>query len=88
MKISRSKIKQVDIFNYLGSMIGKKGEIQNETNKRIRKATQFYHLISSILWNKDMERKCKTTIYNVYFKKILLYEVERHGHALKERKAK
>jgi hypothetical protein len=36
MKISRSKIKQVNRFTYLGSVVGKNGEIQNEINKRIR----------------------------------------------------
>jgi hypothetical protein len=45
MKISASEIKQVDVFTYLGSEIEKNGEIQNDTNERIRKASQFYHLI-------------------------------------------
>jgi hypothetical protein len=46
----------------------------NEINERIRKASHFCHLIKSILWNKDT--KCETTIYKVYFKKILLYGAE------------
>jgi hypothetical protein len=73
MKISGSKIKQVDRFTYLGSMVEKNGKIQNEINERIRRASQFYYLIKSISQNKD---KCKTTIYKVYFKKLLLYGVE------------
>jgi uncharacterized iron-regulated protein len=55
MKINRSKIKQVHIFTYLGSMVQKNDEIQNEINERTRNATQFYHLIKSILWKKDIE---------------------------------
>jgi hypothetical protein len=55
----------------------KNSEIQNEINERIRKASQFYYLIKSILWNKDTGRKCKTTIYKVYFKEILLHGVEK-----------
>jgi hypothetical protein len=76
MKICRSKMKQVDRFTYLGSMAEKKGYIQNEINESIRKASKFCHLINSILWNKDINRKCKNTIHKVYFKKILLYEVQ------------
>jgi endonuclease III len=59
MKISGSEIKQVDRFTYTGGVAEKNSEIQNEVNKRIRKATQFYHLIKSILWNKDVDRKLK-----------------------------
>jgi hypothetical protein len=41
-------------------------------NERTGKASEFYHLAKSLLWNKYIDRKCKITIY-VYFKKILLY---------------
>jgi hypothetical protein len=67
-------------------MVKKNGKIQNEINERIRKASKFHHLIKSILWNEDINRKCKTTIYNVYFKKIPLRSRDRH--ALRERKTK
>jgi hypothetical protein len=53
MKTSGSEIKQIDIFAYLGSMVEKNGKIQNEINKRIRKALKLYLVISRILWNKD-----------------------------------
>jgi hypothetical protein len=33
-------------------------------------------LTKSLLWNKNNDRKCKITIYNMYFKKILLYGAE------------
>jgi hypothetical protein len=55
MKVSGSKIKQVSTFTYLGSMVEKNSEEQNEINERIRKASEFYHLIKSILWNKDID---------------------------------
>jgi hypothetical protein len=45
-------------------------------NNIIQKATKFYHLIKSTLWNKDINRKCKTTIHMAYFKKMLLYGVK------------
>jgi hypothetical protein len=49
-------------------MVEKNGEIQSERNERIRKATQFCHSVKSILWNKYIDCRYKTTIYNVYFK--------------------
>jgi hypothetical protein len=52
-------------FTYLRSVIEKIGEIQKEIHDRIRKDSQFYHLINSILCKKDTGRKCKTTIHKV-----------------------
>jgi hypothetical protein len=57
-------------------VVEKNNKIQNEINNKKRKASWFYNLIKSILWNKDIDRKCKTTIHKVYFKKILLHGVE------------
>jgi hypothetical protein len=51
MKMHESGIKQVNRFTYLGSMIEKKGEIEDEISERIRKASKFYRFIKSILWN-------------------------------------
>jgi hypothetical protein len=36
-------------------MVEKNGKIQNDINERIQKASKFYHIIKSILWNKDIE---------------------------------
>jgi hypothetical protein len=52
--------------------VERNGKIQNEKNERIGKASEFHHLAKSLLWNKDTDRKCKITIFIVYFKKILL----------------
>jgi hypothetical protein len=38
-KISRSKIKQVNRFTYLGSVVEKNSAMQNEINERMRKAS-------------------------------------------------
>jgi hypothetical protein len=65
VEISRSEIKQVDIFSYVGSVVEKDGEIWYEINKRIRKASKFYYLIRSILWNKDIDRKGGHNIQDV-----------------------
>jgi hypothetical protein len=55
MKRSKHKMKQVDRFAYLGSTGEKNCKIQNEINARIRKVSQLYHLINSMLWNKDKD---------------------------------
>jgi hypothetical protein len=85
MQISRSKIKGADRFIYLGSMVQKKDGILNEINKRIRTASQFYHLIMSIVWNKDIQpikpQYARRTLRRYYYIQL------RHGHALKEKKA-
>jgi hypothetical protein len=54
-------------------MVEKNGKIQNKINERIGKVSEFYHLVKSLLWNKDTDRKCKITIFKTYFKKRLLY---------------
>jgi hypothetical protein len=55
METSGSKIKQVNRFTYLKSLVEKNGEIQNEIKERIKKASKFYHIIKSTLWNKVIE---------------------------------
>jgi hypothetical protein len=45
-------------------------------NEQTQKASEFYHLAKQLLWNKDIDRKCKITVFNEYFKKILLCGTE------------
>jgi hypothetical protein len=69
MKLDGNDIKEVDTFTYLGSCINKNGKIQNEINKRIRKASNFHHLVKDLIRNRDTNNKCKIDIYKVYFQK-------------------
>jgi hypothetical protein len=39
------QLKEIDTFLYLGSIVTRNGKILYETNERIKKASQFYHLI-------------------------------------------
>jgi hypothetical protein len=64
---------KVDTFVYLRSVVEENSKIQNKINERTEKASKCYHLAESLLWNKDTDIKCKTEIFNAYFKKILLY---------------
>jgi hypothetical protein len=52
MKIRGKDLKQVDRFTSLRSVAEINGKVQNEINKRIRRASNFYHLIKSMLYNK------------------------------------
>jgi hypothetical protein len=70
VKINGKDIKEVDKSVYLGSVVEKNGKIQNEINERTGKASKFHHLAGNLLWNKDIDRKCKITVFIVYFKKI------------------
>jgi hypothetical protein len=76
VKINRKEIKEVNTFVYLGSVVEINGKIQSKIKERTRKTSEFYQLAKSLLWNKDIDRKCKITIFNTYFKKILLYGAE------------
>jgi hypothetical protein len=71
MKASGSKIKHVERFTYLGSIVEENGEILNEINKGIRKTSQIYHLLNSIIWNKDIEsvkpRYTRCTLRRYYY---------------------
>jgi hypothetical protein len=73
VKINGKDIKEADKFLYLGRVVEKNGEIQNEISKRTGKASTCYHLAMSLLWNNDVDEKYKLTVYNMSFKKILLY---------------
>jgi hypothetical protein len=51
MKLDGKDIKEVDTFTYLGSCINKNRKIQNEINERIRKASNFHHLVKGLIRN-------------------------------------
>jgi PP-loop superfamily ATP-utilizing enzyme len=70
MKLDGKDIKEEDTFTYLSSCINKNGKIQNEINERIRKASNFHHLVKGLIRNRDINNKCKIDIYKVYYKKI------------------
>jgi hypothetical protein len=61
MKLDGNDIKEVDTFTYLG----KNGKIQNEINERIRKASNFHHLIKGLIRSRHINNKCKIDIYKV-----------------------
>jgi hypothetical protein len=71
VEISGQEIKEIDRkFVYLGRVLEKNGKIQNEINERIG-GFKILSFSKSLLWNKDIGRKCKIIKYNMCFKKIL-----------------
>jgi len=67
-------------------------KIQNEINERIKKASQFYHLVKGLIINKDIDEKFKFNILKIDFKRILIFGAEtmqqKPGQSQKERIAK
>jgi hypothetical protein len=89
MSISGSKLKQVNTFICLGSVVEKNGKIHNKINERLRRASQFCYQIKSILQGKDLESiKSIKPLYIIYILRRYYYTERRHGHALGERKEK
>jgi hypothetical protein len=86
MKLDGNDIKEVDTFTYLGSCINENGKTQNEIDERIRKASNFHHLVKGLIRNRHINNKCKIDIYKVYFKKFC-YMGPKAGRAQREKKA-
>jgi hypothetical protein len=67
---------EVGKFVYLGSMVEKNGKIQNEINERNGMASKLFIIWLRVCYRIKTHTKCKITIYNTYFKMILLYGAE------------
>lgn len=77
LEISQSKIEQVDVFKYLGVLIDREGNMENEINERITKATRLYHSLNkAFIGKKEINRKTKMTVYKTIFRPILMYGSE------------
>jgi hypothetical protein len=59
------KDKAADIFVYWGSTVKKNGKIQTEIYERTGNASKSYNLARNLLQNKNVDRRCKITIFNV-----------------------
>lgn len=50
------------------------GKINGEVNIRIQNISEFYHIIKGKLCNREIQKRCKITIYKVYFNQVLTYK--------------
>jgi hypothetical protein len=58
-------VKQVDKFIYLDSEINSEWKIEGHINKREK---AVLNSIKRILWNRDIPKQSRTTIFEVHFK--------------------
>ena len=69
-------LKQVHIFNYLGSLITSDGRCINEIKRRMAQAKASFHNMKSILTNKRMSLGVRKRVLQCYIEPILLYGCE------------
>jgi hypothetical protein len=68
----------------VGSEINLEGKIEGGTGSKIKNSSEFHHITKGILWNREIPKQCKTGIYKLYFKPVLM---QRHGPLQTEPKA-
>ena len=76
LKIGDEMIKQVQRFNYLGSMITKDAKCDQEIRKRIGMAKTAFENLKSILKNNKLSMNTKIRVLNCYVISILTYGCE------------
>ncbi|XP_068085062.1 myosin-VIIa [Anabrus simplex] len=47
-----------------------------EISKRVQQGSAFYQSVRSLIWNKEIPRKCKERVYRMYYAPILTYAAE------------
>lgn len=61
------QVEQVNVFKYLGVLLEKTGNMENETNKKISNAARTYHgLNNPFLRRKEVNKNTKTTNFNLH----------------------
>ena len=76
VKVGEGVIKQVDKFNYLGSMIISDGRCDNETKKRIGIAKDSFQKMGKILKDRKISMRKKVRLLKCYVHSILLFGCE------------
>jgi len=76
VNINGKPIKQVDRFNYLGSIITSDGRCDEDVKKRIALSKQAFQKMSPILKNRSISINTKTRVLKCYVWSILLYGSE------------
>lgn len=74
IKIGDQKIEQVDIYKYLGVLIQREGNMEEEINERLSSAAKIYHALSkTFLAKREIANTTKTTVYKTIFRPILTF---------------
>ena len=76
VKIGDEEIKQVEKFNYLGSLITSDGKCDADIKKRIAMAKDTFEKLSNIFKNRKLNIKIKNKLLKCYVHSALLYGSE------------
>ena len=76
LEIEGNKIKKVNYFKYLGSMIQEDGSTNLEIENRISQGRRAIGILNSLLWSNNIINKTKTMIYKSIVESILIYRAE------------
>lgn len=77
VKINEDTLEQVDSFKYLGVIIDREGNMEEEIQERIQNATKLYHSLNKAFINKkEISSKTKLTVHKTIFRPILTYGSE------------
>ena len=74
--INNKKIKQVDKFEYLGSLITSDAKCDQEINRRIGMTKVAFHKMKKLLCNSKLAMKTKLRVLECYVIPILIYSSE------------
>lgn len=70
------KLKKVDGFKYLGSWITNDGKLDQEISARLESGARFYQSVKHLVWNRDVPKKAKVTMFKTYYVPITTYAGE------------
>jgi hypothetical protein len=73
VKINKEEIREYNAFVYFRNVVKKNGKIKKELTERNGKVLKLYHLTKSLLWNKNIDRRCKITKHNMYLKDTIIW---------------
>ena len=76
LKISNEELEEVSSFNYLGSVITKKGGTEEDVKTRIGKATGAFNSLSNVWNSKRIKTNTKIKIFKSNVMSVLLYGCE------------
>ena len=74
--IGHEKIKRVQSFRYLGSIVNEKGGSEEDIQNRVKKARQVFRMLNNTWTSTQISRKTKIRIFNSNINPVLLYGCE------------
>ncbi|XP_031340877.1 uncharacterized protein LOC116168986 [Photinus pyralis] len=73
--IDEERIEQVDKYKYLGVLIQREGNMEEEVNERLSNAAKLYHTLSkTFLTKREITNTTKMAVYKTVYRPILLGE--------------